>query len=427
MDEWGTISLMETENYRKQRGLALANDKGKRIKMVLDGKYLVPSASASLGSYFVDTLGKTCSCPDFETRGIQCKHMWALEFVRHRVTDANGQTVETQSMRVTYRQPWAAYNAAQMEEKSRVEILLKGLCEGIVQPAREPGRPGRPRVCLADTVYAAAMKTFVGMSGRRSTVDINECEAKGHIDSTPHYNSVFRTMERADMFPLLKTLVEESASPLRAIETNFAVDATGFATQTYVRFYDFKHGSDRRVQRWVKAHAMVGCTTGAISALEVTEGNVNDSVMFAPLVKTTAKRFTLEDVTADKAYLARPHVTLVEEIGHAQGSTATMYVPFKSNSRGHGPEAWRKLWHLFNYKREEFLTHYHQRSQVEASFSALKRVFGGNLRSKLPAAQYNEVALKALVFNLSRLVHATHELGIDEPSFWTALPQKAGS
>lgn len=102
-----------------------------------------------------------------------------------------------------------------------------------------------------------------------------------------------------------------------------------------------------------------------------------------------------------------------------------MYVPFKSNSRGKGPEAWRRLWHMFNHHREDFLTHYHQRSNVESTFSALKRVFGGNLRSRLDAAQLNEVALKALVFNLSQLVHAMHELGVS-PTFWPTASSLPG-
>jgi hypothetical protein len=40
----------------------------------------------------------------------------------------------------------------------------------------------------------------------------------------------------------------------------------------------------------------------------------------------------------------------------------------------------------------------------------------GSVRSKNPTAQVNEVLCKALCFNLSMLVHAIHELGI-EPSF----------
>ncbi len=64
-----------------------------------------------------------------------------------------------------------------------------------------------------------------------------------------------------------------------------------------------------------------------------------------------------------------------------------------------------------------FLSHYHRRSNVESTFSAIKRKFGAGVRSKLPAAQFNEVLLKCLCFNLSMLVHSIHELGI-EPKFW---------
>jgi hypothetical protein len=54
----------------------------------------------------------------------------------------------------------------------------------------------------------------------------------------------------------------------------------------------------------------------------------------------------------------------------------------------------------------------------------VKRKFGGSLRSKLPAAQFNEALLKCLCHNLSMLVHSIHELQI-EPKFW--LPSSVKS
>ena len=68
------------------------------------------------------------------------------------------------------------------------------------------------------------------------------------------------------------------------------------------------------------------------------------------------------------------------------------------------------------YKQADFLAHYHARSNVESTFSAVKRKFGGSLRSKNVTAQTNEVLCKALCFNLSMLVHAMHALGV-EPTF----------
>src|SRR5690606_13628349 len=122
----------------------------------------------------------------------------------------------------TYRQDWPAYDRAQKEEKHRVQLLLRGLCDGIVQPA--PQATGRPRLPLADVVYSATMQVYGGMTGRRSTSDAVANAERGLIRKAPSFNSIFRYLEDPAMGPLLKTLVHEAAAPLRAIETTFATD-----------------------------------------------------------------------------------------------------------------------------------------------------------------------------------------------------------
>ena len=42
--------------------------------------------------------------------------------------------------------------------------------------------------------------------------------------------------------------------------------------------------------------------------------------------------------------------------------------------------AWCRMWGLFMYKSDEFLAAYHKRSNVESTFSAIKRKFGGSVR-----------------------------------------------
>jgi transposase len=71
-------------------------------------------------------------------------------------------------------------------------------------------------------------------------------------------------------------------------------------------------------------------------------------------------------------------------------------------------------------QNDQFLAHYHKRSNSESAFSAVKRKFGASVRAKTPAAQINEVLLKVLCHNLCVLVHAIHELRID-PSFWSRM------
>lgn len=391
---------------RQERGRLLARDR--RIKALAGETWTVPSQSEGTGSYVVNVLAGTCSCPDYEVRRAKCKHMWAVEFVRTVETAPDGSQMVTESVKVTrktYAQDWPNYNAAQCAEKATVQRLLRDLCDGIVTPPH-PGRGPKP-IALADAVYAMVLKVFVGMSARRATTDVRACADDGHISRAPSYNSILASFEKPEMAPLLMMLVQDSAAPLAAVETKFAIDSTGFGTSVYRRWFDAKYGKEMQEHTWLKAHAMVGVTTNVITAVTVTDSTGNDSPELPALLAATAQRFQIAEVTADKAYLSHANLAAIEAVG------AVPYVPFKSNSRSDGSAAWRRMWGLFMYRQTEFLQHYHQRSNVESTFSAVKRKFGGAVRSKRLDAQANEVLCKVLCHNLSCLVHAIHELGLN--------------
>jgi transposase len=53
-----------------------------------------------------------------------------------------------------------------------------------------------------------------------------------------------------------------------------------------------------------------------------------------------------------------------------------------------------KMQHLFAYQRDTFLAHYHKRSNVDTTFSMIKRKFGDSLRSKSDVGQMNEILLQ---------------------------------
>ena len=71
------------------------------------------------------------------------------------------------------------------------------------------------------------------------------------------------------------------------------------------------------------------------------------------------------------------------------------------------------MFHYFQFKRTEFLQHYHKRSNVESTFSMMKRKSRDGLRSKTDVAMVNELLCKVLCHNLVVLIHETQELGID--------------
>jgi transposase len=76
------------------------------------------------------------------------------------------------------------------------------------------------------------------------------------------------------------------------------------------------------------------------------------------------------------------------------------------------------MFHYFQFKRTEFLQHYHKRSNVESTFSMRKRKFRDGLRSKTDVAMHDKTLCKVLCHNLVVLIHEMQELGID-PVFWS--------
>jgi transposase len=392
---------------RQQKGLVIAQTK--KVRQTRNDLWLVPSQSHP-GTYLVDAVEQTCTCPDHEATRGTCKHLHAVTFARLQTVGKDGTVLTTDTVKITYSQNWPAYNRAQCEEKEIVQRLLRGLCDGIVQP---PHVRGRPTLALGDVVYGSIMKVYTTVSGRRATTDLRECESKGLIDHAPHYNSISNYLAKPDLTPLLRTLVHESALPLKEVETGFSIDSSGFATSNYARWYDEKYGRERRHQFWVKAHVTFGNRTGIVPDVIVTVPDRHDATQFAELVETTSRQFQVRAVCADKAYISRRNVQTVVDAG------GIPYIPFKSNNKGEGPASWERLWDLFNYHRGDFDKAYGLRNRAEAGFSSIKRLMGSALRSKKFDAQVNEVLAKVLCYNLTVLVHQMFELGIT-PEFLPA-------
>jgi Transposase DDE domain len=76
-----------------------------------------------------------------------------------------------------------------------------------------------------------------------------------------------------------------------------------------------------------------------------------------------------------------------------------------------------KMFHYYSLRREEFLAHYHKRSNVETTFSMIKAKFGDHVRSKTDAAMVNEALAKVLCHNICCVIQSMYELGIN-PVFW---------
>jgi len=402
---------------RKQRGIQIAAlariDKTGNV-------YHVPSVTSPNRTTYkvtMDGAAPTCTCPDHEIRRCRCKHIWAVSFFIQRetsvVVESDGTATITDKVtitktRKTYAQDWPAYNEAQTNEKRQFQSLLHDLCAGIpgLPLAEDKAKRGRPPLPFSDALFCAIFKVYSTMSARRFTSDLCDAQSKGYITKVPHFNSVLNYLDNPKLFPILLAMIEKSSLPLAAVESQFAVDSTGFTACRFVRWFDVKYNQFTSEQQWVKAHICTGVKTNVVTAIEIHGRDTGDAPQLPSLVDSTAKNFTMHEVSADKGYSSMDNHDAIVKHG------ATPYIAFKANATGHVGGVFGKMFHYFNFKRDEFLAHYHQRSNVETTVMMVKTKFGDSLRSKTEIAMKNEVLAKVLCHNICCLISAFYELGI---------------
>ncbi len=265
---------------------------------------------------------------------------------------------------------------------------------------------------MADIIFAACLKVYCGMSGRRNQSDVREAIGRGYVSKPVHYNTISKYLERADLTPYLKGLIIESSLPLKAVESDFAVDSSGFSTVQFKRWLDAKYGNAQTIDKrqWVKVHLMCGVTTNIVTSVEISGAHAGDSPYYAPLVETTSHNFKMRQVSADKAYSSEKNMNLTLVRG------AQPFIAFRTNATAGNRRSgsiWKRLFLEYQANQEYFMSQYHKRSNVETTFSMIKAKFGERLRSKTETAQINEVLCKVLCHNLCVVIQSIYELGIE--------------
>ena len=397
---------------RELKGLEIAS----QHEITREGNiYTVPSQTSSK-KYYVNFCIQACTCLDYEKNGLKCKHVFAVENMLLRESGATLPQPE-EVVKPTYKQEWRGYRLAQVNEKAKFLELLHALCSQIEEPMQHMGRP---RIPLADRVFSTVFKVYSTVSGRRFMSDLIEAKRRGYLHLMPNFVSLTRYLESEEMTTTLKSLIVESSLPLKSVEYDFAVDSSGFSTGVYQKWVDAKWGSSYvnengatpKINRkdWLKVHLMCGVNTHIVTSVEITDAHSGDSLQFRPLVETTSNNFVMNSVCADKAYSGSKNLQLVLLKG------AQPYIAFRSNANATGKAqtaVWKSMYHYYMMNQERFMQHYHKRSNVETTFSMIKRKFGERLRSKHKTAQVNEVLCKILCHNLSCLIHSMYELGVE--------------
>jgi len=130
---------------REARGAAIATNEARPITKLARNKWAVPSAAKPSLAYVVtryahafgsakDRLRWTCTCPDYEMRGAECKHQYAVQFL-----------LGVQAISKTPSAPIAAQEAP-------------ALIAPVVAPAIKDGRPAC-KFCASESVVKIGVKS----------------------------------------------------------------------------------------------------------------------------------------------------------------------------------------------------------------------------------------------------------------------------
>jgi transposase len=302
---------------------------------------------------------------------------------------------------------WRAYNNSQTREKIIVMNLLKELC-GLLEGGAYLGK-GRSSMPAGHMVFCMCFKVYTGLSSRRLISDLELCRSKNFISGVPHFNSVLNYFDGRSISKHLKYLIELSALPLAQIEDKFAIDSTGFSENRYMERWSSARQKYSMHQQYKKAHCIYGVYSNIIPHAIITEGTVADSPRFIELLQNAADNFNVEEVSADLAYSSRENLQFASDLG------VTPYIPFKKNATGknRGSSIWNKIFKYFKENREDFMKHYHLRSNAESGFFMLKQRFSDSLMLKTPISQTNEILCKILCHNLCVLAQEIYLSNIE--------------
>lgn len=280
--------------------------------------------------------------------------------------------------------------------------LLHELCQIIPEPRYEFGRPAAsPR----DLFFSLGLKLYSNYSSRKIVSDLEHAKGCGYIKKAHHFNTLTDFLRYSTTYDLLCKLLTISAMPLKELEDHYSLDSSGFGSYQYERWQKAKYQTKRGWRNYLKGHICIGTRTNVICSCSITPGNFSDIRQAPRLLEQTNANFKMKEVSADKAYSSHRLFKLIESYN------AMPYIDFKNNACAseNSPEIWKTMFKYFEEHKEEFMSRYHKRSNVETVFSMVKLRLGEHLKCKNFESQRNELVMKFICHNICVLIQEIYE------------------
>lgn len=144
-----------------------------------------------------------------------------------------------------------------------------------------------------------------------------------------------------------------------------------------------------------KIHIAVSLCSLLIANFKISNSRRNDS----PFLKKLLMPFRfLGMIIVDKGYSGKKNA---EFVANKKGA---FFSPFKKNATPPALSVWNNMLNLWKFFSAACEAIYHQRSKVEAVFSALKNRYGDQLYSKKWFMRRREMALRFIAYNVRIIV-----------------------
>jgi len=208
----------------------------------------------------------------------------------------------------------------------------------------------------------------------------------------PSKSTIQRAMKYLKL-PLIKQFNRNLICEIIKRKLNILIDSTGIRTIGRSVWYCIRIGKHIRKRDCDKIHTAIDSDLLLILNFRITIWKRHDCPFFEKLLKPFKK---LEIVLGDKGYLSRKNFQFVVD------RFGAFFCPFKkkSTARPNSCPAWKFAFNLWKKCNWIYMNIYHQRSKIEAVFSAVKRRYGDSFKCKRKTMRGREVALRLIAYNV---------------------------
>ena len=291
-----------------------------------------------------------------------------------------------------------------------------------------------PRVSAYDILFCNILRSAKQVSSYKFMPIMRDMYEKGFISTPFSANVLTRSLTSPDIRPVLEELLSLTAAPFAGIDTEYAVDSSGFTGYSYSQWCKTKYPNKTFTRRhsaytkavkqekkeaeeaarkaWLKVSIISGVRSHAVFGLDIAPSygeGTGDPSRFENVVNQALKYFTVDTVvTADKAYSTKKIYNYAEEKGFR------FICDFKKNATGRtDSNAMNKAYHFWKNSPELFHELYTKRNNVESVFSTIKNKVGERIYAHTDDARYNELYCKMIAYNLMVLIRLYYLCGIE--------------